>query len=297
MGSRYNILLIEDDEDDYIIFRDLLSETEEIKFKLTWINEYEGALKAILQNQHDIYFLDYHLGGHTGLELLKEAMANNAEGPFIFLTGHGNREVDLAAMKAGASDYLVKSEINSYLLERVIRYTIEKQRLLTKISTMSFEDELTGLYNRKGFFSLAGQQVKTAKRSKNEMSLLFADLDNMKLINDTLGHEEGDRALIATARILKDCFRESDIIARLGGDEFVILMIECGKENSIVLKNRLQEIIVEHNKSDELSYDLSLSTGLAHYEPGKPSTLEILLKQADKMMYEQKKSKKSKNRN
>jgi len=294
LENRYKILLIEDDEEDYLIFRDLLSEIKDIKFELTWITEYNEGIKIILQNRHDIYFIDYHLGERNGLELLNEATSNNADGPFIFLTGQGNREVDLAAMKAGASDYLIKSEITIYSLERSIRYTIEKHKLLEKISTMSLIDELTGLYNRKGFISLAEQQCKFTKRFKYELSLLFADLDNMKWINDTLGHKEGDKALIAIADILKDCFRESDIIARFGGDEFVVLIVESSKKASNILEQRLQEKIIAYNQHGTLSYNLSLSTGLAHNNPGQYCSIDELLKIADQLMYEQKKSKKRK---
>ncbi|MCH8055843.1 MAG: GAF domain-containing protein [Deltaproteobacteria bacterium] len=122
------ILLVDDDEDDYIITRTLLSEIEEGKFVLEWVATYNAALEAIGRNQHDGYLVDYRLGDCSGLDLLREALRNGCEAPMILLTGQGDREVDIQAMKAGATDYLVKGQIDAPMLERSIRYAIERKR-------------------------------------------------------------------------------------------------------------------------------------------------------------------------
>jgi len=123
-----SIVLIEDDEDDYLLTRDLLEEIERGNFQLQWVANYEDALKVMHNAQADIYLVDYRLGQHNGLELLKEALFRGIRAPIILLTGQGNRELDLQAMQAGASDYLVKGEINSFLLERTIRYALERRQ-------------------------------------------------------------------------------------------------------------------------------------------------------------------------
>jgi PAS domain S-box-containing protein len=129
------IMLIDDDEDDYIITRDLLSdlneqagEVKEDKFELDWVATYEAGLVAIEQNQHDVYLIDYRLGGRSGLELLRDAIKRGCSAPLILLTGQGDRVVDIEAMKAGAADYLVKGQMDAPLLERSIRYAIERKR-------------------------------------------------------------------------------------------------------------------------------------------------------------------------
>jgi signal transduction histidine kinase len=122
------ILLVDDDEDDYIITRDLLSEIKERKFVLEWVSTYHAALEAIGRNQHDGYLVDYGLGDQSGLDLLREAIKNGCEAPMILLTGQGDREVDIQAMKAGGTDYLVKGQIDPFLLERTIRYAVERKR-------------------------------------------------------------------------------------------------------------------------------------------------------------------------
>ncbi len=122
------ILLVDDDEDDYIITRDLLSEIKQRKYDLEWVATYDDALEAIGRNQHDGYLVDYRLGERSGMELLREALQNSCEGPMILLTGQGDRDVDMEAMKAGATDYLVKGQLDASMLERSIRFSIERKR-------------------------------------------------------------------------------------------------------------------------------------------------------------------------
>jgi DNA-binding NtrC family response regulator len=128
--SPTRVLLVDDDHDDYTIMRDLFIEIEVGKFRLEWVDTYEAAIEKMLRNEHDVYLVDYLLGERNGLELLKEAIKEGCKAPIILLTGKGAREVDMAAMKAGASDYLDKSEIGAPLIERSIRYAIERKRTL-----------------------------------------------------------------------------------------------------------------------------------------------------------------------
>ncbi len=122
------VLLIEDDEDDYILVRDMLSEIEGRKYKLDWVTTYQEGMEAILKGIHDVYLLDYRLGDRDGLEFLKEAEIRDGNEPIIFLTGAGDYSIDLAGMEMGASDYLVKDEITPNLLERSIRYAMNWRR-------------------------------------------------------------------------------------------------------------------------------------------------------------------------
>jgi len=122
------VLLVDDDEDDYVITRDLLAEVKGVSYELEWIATYEAALEAIGRDAHDVYLLDYRLGEHNGLELLREAVSRGCQAPTVLLTGQGDHEVDIAAMQAGATDYLIKGQINALLLERAIRYAIKHQQ-------------------------------------------------------------------------------------------------------------------------------------------------------------------------
>ncbi len=124
---KVNVVLVEDDEDDYVLTRSLLDELTEGRFELKWVSEYDGALEAMRDSAGDVYLVDYRLGQRDGLELLREALAQGVQAPIILLTGQGTPEVDIEAMRSGAADYLVKGQIDSYLLDRAIRHAIERK--------------------------------------------------------------------------------------------------------------------------------------------------------------------------
>ncbi len=170
---------------------------------------------------------------------------------------------------------------------------ITKRRLrMEKLRAMSLVDELTGLYNRRGFLTLSQQQLKLAYRTRRSMAVLFMDFDDLKLINDVLGHDQGNLALKETAEILKDTFRESDIVARIGGDEFAILAVEVPRDSTETLTRRLREKIEIHNAQNNSTRKLSISVGVTRYDPAFPCSIDELLSEADKLMYEEKRRKK-----
>lgn len=147
-------------------------------------------------------------------------------------------------------------------------------------------DPLTGVPNRRGFLTLAEQQLKIADRAKTGMLLLYANFDGLERINDTLGYLEGDRTLIEMANVLKDTFRESDIVARIGGGEFVVLAIGTDGSNPRILTTRLQERLEARNARGDGGYRLSLSVGTSRYDPATPCSVDKLLARADESMCE-----------
>jgi diguanylate cyclase (GGDEF)-like protein len=167
-----------------------------------------------------------------------------------------------------------------------------RKRMEENIRSLSLTDELTGLYNRRGFTMLAEQEVKLAQRNKRSLLLFFGDLDGLKTINDTHGHAQGDLALQEVSAVLKETFREADILARIGGDEFVALTMDASMERVEIMTNRLQSILEKRNQQGDWPYQLSLSLGVAHYDPEAPCTLSELIAQADGRMYQQKQEKK-----
>ena len=171
----------------------------------------------------------------------------------------------------------------------------ERKKMEDKLRKLSLTDELTGLYNRRGFMTIAAQQIKIANRLKRELLLTSIDLDDLKVINDTMGHKEGDQALINATSILLETFRSSDIIARIGGDEFVALQIKNPEDPSLAAStDRLQATLATFNAQSGKPYKLSLSFGSAVYNPADGKPFELLLEEADAKMYEQKKAKNSK---
>ena len=166
-----------------------------------------------------------------------------------------------------------------------VRDITDRKRMEEEIREMSFRDQMTELYNRRGFITMAEQQIRTATRARRAMLLTFVDCDGLKGINDTLGHEEGDRALIDTANVLRQTFRESDIIARLGGDEFAVLSIDAADGNPEELLKRLAQNIHAFNATGARPYGLSMSWGTVVYDPHAPLSLDGLMSAADELMY------------
>ncbi|MBS3976066.1 MAG: diguanylate cyclase [Syntrophomonadaceae bacterium] len=161
-----------------------------------------------------------------------------------------------------------------------------------KLKEMAITDELTGLKNRRGFLLFAAQQIKEANRNKGRIWFIFIDVDGMKAVNDIYGHSEGDKALTATANIIKNTFRESDVSARIGGDEFVVMITGTTEINGCAIIERLQKNVDFYNNAAKYPYRLSLSAGIVDYDPGEnPCSIEALLKKADELMYENKRSK------
>ena len=168
----------------------------------------------------------------------------------------------------------------------------ERKRAEAALQSLSLVDELTGLYNRRGFLAVTEQHLASIRRNQKVPVILYADLDGLKRINDSLGHPEGDRALVQTAEILKDTFRTSDIIARLGGDEFVVLAAIGKDEIADSLTARLQDKFMEYNVRTNRPYDLSISVGVVHFDVDE-SSIEEVTARADRIMYEDKRRKRS----
>ncbi|MBN1382640.1 MAG: sensor domain-containing diguanylate cyclase [Deltaproteobacteria bacterium] len=166
-----------------------------------------------------------------------------------------------------------------------------RKQMEEELRLLSVTDQLTGLYNRRGFIAFAEQQLKLTARRKRGLLLFFADLDGMKAINDNFGHEEGDRALLETANILRETFRETDILARIGGDEFAILTIDSPEMTADILIDRLQTHIEAHNALKDKPFAISMSIGMSTCDSKAMRSLDELMSMADKKMYENKKRK------
>jgi diguanylate cyclase (GGDEF)-like protein/PAS domain S-box-containing protein len=167
----------------------------------------------------------------------------------------------------------------------------ERKRAEAALQSLSVIDELTGLYNRRGFLAVAHQHLAAIRRDEKKPVILYGDLDGLKKINDSLGHHEGDRALTKVAEIFKDAFRSSDILARIGGDEFVVLAALDDEETAETLADRLQQRFKAANSAVNRAYDLAISVGVAHIEDGETRTMNELMARADQLMYEDKRLK------
>lgn len=198
------------------------------------------------------------------------------------------------AVWASASASLVR-DADSQPLHLIfqIQDITERKRAEAAIQKLSLVDELTGLHNRRGFKAFAEQHLSSVQRSDKALAIIYADLDGLKQINDSFGHQEGDRALIKTAELLKQTFRSSDVLGRLGGDEFTVLAAVDPEIGIVGLVSRLQQRFRDYNAIKTTPYDLSISIGVAEMGDEWPQSIDQLLAVADAAMYENKRSKKT----
>ena len=287
------ILLVESDREYLDDLRERLSAVRQGELDIEWAGELSEALARLTQGGIDAILLDLDLPDSSGMVTFERAYAFAPDVPIIVLTDQADEKVAMATVQGGAQDYMVKDELKASVLARSVRHAIERHRLLSALRSLSLIDDLTGLYNRRGFSDLGEQYLKLAKRSARGVTMVYLDLDRFKTINDSLGHHVGDRALLKVADILKATFRRSDIIARLGGDEFGVLALEATHESSELLIVRLRESVTEFNETSPEPYQLSVSIGMARHEGDRRVRLEDLVTEADNAMYKEKHGKRT----
>ena len=226
------------------------------------------------------------------LSLLPGRKTRAVDDVFHTLLSEANQELasllqDVRTKASGTSLGDTRSQQVSELLIRAVRCAAKQYTLQAELGNLALTDELTGLYNRRGFMALAERQLKLGRRSGRGMLLFMMDVDHLKQINDSFGHLEGDSALKRTADILEETFRGSDVVARLGGDEFAVLAIEAAGHCEATIKARLFELL-KSISAEQTRYAISLSLGVARFDPNSRTSIADLMMKADQAMYEQK---------
>jgi two-component system cell cycle response regulator len=260
-------------------------------FELDGAQTYQEGLKKLLSGKYAVCLLDYRLDAQDGLALLREARIAGGETPVIILTADDSEEVDIAAMEAGAVDYLVKATINPRLLERSIRYALKLGETLAQLRQLAQRDELTRLLNRREFSRILNEEWDRSVRFKRPFALVMVDIDHFKKINDTHGHQVGDEVLRHVASLLAGQVRTVDRVARYGGEEFALIMIETDGKNAAEHIKRLGVLLAETPcfvESRNLTVEVTLSAGVAT-SIGDATSATDLVGVADKALYAAKK--------
>ncbi len=288
-GVPIRILLVGEAKDACRL-RGLLDTEDSIHFHIAHVADLDLAAERLTSEPADVLLLELGSKQQQSRAYVQAARAAAPDTPMVILADSEDELLAVEALRLGVQDFLAKERLDRSGLVRALRYSIERHRLQKNLQNLSLIDDLTGLHNPRGFLALAEQHLRMIQR-KGAALLLYLDLDDLKLINDSYGHPEGNRALIVTANVLRACFRRSDILARLGGDEFCVLMTDAAQDSAQQVRKRLQQRMDFINSLSSWRFRLSLSVGIADVPVVHQPSLDQLLRIADARMYEEKKSK------
>jgi diguanylate cyclase (GGDEF)-like protein len=292
MAAQSYILLVEDNPGDAVFAQSVFDEQADTALPgMRWVQTTAAALHMLHKEPGcAIVLLDLGLPDSQGLEGLAAIKAHAPDIPIVVLSGDDNDELGLAAVVAGAQDYLVKGSFDGGLLTRALRYAAQRKRVEVALIARSLHDDLTGLPRRALLRDRLDSVLKRCARDKSLGAILFVDLDHFKKINDTHGHAAGDAVLRAVGERLAGVVRGSDTVARLGGDEFVVLLPSvAGPQDAQAVGEKLLSALAEITAIEGQPVTVSASIGVVCFSDAS-EIADSLLARADAAMYSVKKS-------
>jgi two-component system, cell cycle response regulator len=280
------LLLLEDGCKDTRFLQKTISDGRSFECELVKLDELEGSLSTLSEESPILLLRSGESSAQlsANLKRVREAASNM---PVLVLPKSQHGLVPPGALAGDPAKNNGHLRLNLKKLARILRCGLRQHRIESELSHLAISDELTGLYNRRGFLLLGSERMKLAHGMKKNLLLFFADLDNLKQINDQFGHQEGDQALLKIAEVFRNTFRNSDVTGRFGGDEFTALVIEEYGQTADTISQRLQDNMAEL-AANNTQYPLSLSVGMTRYAAEMRSSLKKLLAQADQALYKQK---------
>jgi diguanylate cyclase (GGDEF)-like protein len=280
----HRVVVIEDSVDYAALVEQMLLES----FGDVEVSRHGGvkeACEGLPGSEADCVLLDLGLPDARGLEALQLIQDASPDLPIIVLSGREEEQMAVEAVYRGAQDYLVKRHTDTHLLGRAIRYAIERKRSELELAHLARHDSLTGLPNRAVFMDHLEHALARAERRETSAAVLFLDLDRFKVINDSLGHEIGDKLLMEVARRLRGLIRPSDVLARFGGDEFLVLCEDLSTEaEAMDIAERLSACEIEPYSVDVHELFVGISIGIA-FGSSRASAPETVVRNADQAMY------------
>ncbi len=279
-----NILFVDDDEKVINAFKKQLQN----KFNVDFVMNPIDALELIKKNsQYSVVISDMKMPGLDGLKFLEKVKKISSLTTRIMITGYADLDLAINAINKGNIFRFLTKPCPKEDLLKTIEEAIKNYNEAIKQKIESLTDPLTGLWNRRYLNKEMSRVLNSAERYNYNFSLVFIDINCLKKINDTLGHDSGDLAIKTIAKLLNDTCRNTDIISRYGGDEFIILLEHTDRKGTENLVNRLKNKISEEHTNKNLSMDVGISTGIATF-PDDAKDIKTLLKIADKEMYKDK---------
>jgi len=287
------VLLIEEEPLLARITEQMLTKSVLGRYVLVHRSSVAAALELLGAEDFDVVLLDLNFPGSSPMAILQAVLAESPDIPVIVLTVTQSYELGFKAIGLGAQDFLVKGDFNFLSLDRAIAYGIERHRLQRTIRQLAVLDELTGLYNRRGFNALHPDILRRARNPGIHGYLCLFDLDHFKGINDALGHRKGDEALVEFAANLRGAFPKDALLVRLGGDEFAALGIARARGAAAEAIEALDRALAARNGAGA-AFTLEASAGTAWFDHSGPDTIEEVAAAADLELYRNKESRRRK---
>lgn len=296
-GARLNVLIVDDDKvDQELVLRAL--KKSHLDVSIDTAKTVDEGLELYQHNSYDIILLDYRMPERDGTEMIYELTqsSKSSNTAIVMMSSSEDEQLAIDCLKAGAHDFLMKSEVTGARLRRAVlqaqtRFELEKQlaESYQKVKLLAESDPLTGLSNRAYFEHSIRINIVNNIRDKHKLALLLIDLDNFKFVNDTYGHDVGDRLLLLVVDSIKSCLRGNELFARLGGDEFSICLSNLDSvEDASKVASRVVETLTKPFIINESEVHSTASVGISIY-PDNATNFEELFKQADIAMYRAKK--------
>ncbi len=282
------VLLVEDMMMIAKITEQMLRKVPERRYASVHTTTLAATLENLLTEDFDVVLLDLNLSDSSDLETVSKVHEAAPEVPIIVLTANNSDSMGLQAVQMGAQDFLTKGDFNFRTLDRAIMYSIERHRLQRTIRQLAVLDELTGLYNRRGFNTLHADILQRVRHGSARGFLCFFDLDRFKQINDELGHAVGDEAIKEFASTLRTTFRKDSLLVRLGGDEFVAMGVEHQQGEAEAALRSLDVLLSVRNSEASILYRLESSHGLIFFDQANELSIDELSRRADFVLYEDK---------
>jgi diguanylate cyclase (GGDEF)-like protein len=289
-GSRLRVLIVEDNPADAALVEALLDQEAPGVFALERVGRLATARERLSEDGVDCVLYDLGLPDATGLEGLDQLREASPAAAVVVLTGDSEISTGVAALRAGAQDYLVKGRAGGDAIARALRHSIERRRSEERLQYMADHDPLTGLLNRRRLEEELERHAAEVRRYGSTGALLLLDLDRFKHVNDVLGHKAGDELLVSVASLLRERLRSSDVVARLGGDEFALLLPRGGADEASKLADDLLTAVRERAVvvSAGQRRGITASIGIALFDDPAEATGDDVLLKADLAMYDAK---------
>lgn len=279
------VLHVEDEHIHHVAIKQMLVDLYGDSLAVDWSQTYEDGMDALQHNDYDLVILDYVLGESTATDILRDIDAPNLSMPFIVISGFDEHKFDVAALRLGADDYLIKGHFNPNELRRAIEYAAYRKEKMYSLNKMAFYDNLTNLPNRHYLTEHTEKSVFVSTRVGRFVGVYYIDVDDFKVINDIFGHQAGDHVLKVLGERFDNILRRTDTAVRLGGDEFIVVSPGITRiEHVQDLRRKLHDGLTQPIQFGETTLSIGCSIGTAMI-PGDADELADAIDIADKAMY------------